>query len=161
MSDHLYRPGVGIMLINHDGRIFVARRIDMPSEAWQMPQGGIDEGEDPATALFREMREEIGTDKAEVLAESDDWYRYDLPEGLRDRLWGGRYVGQRQKWYALRYLGSDTDINIATEHPEFMDWKWAPSATVPSLIVPFKRALYQQVLDEMLAKIPPSLRIAG
>ena len=111
--------------------------------------------------LFREMREEIGTDKAEVLAESDDWYRYDLPEGLRDRLWGGRYVGQRQKWYALRYLGSDADINIETEHPEFMDWKWAPSATVPSLIVPFKRALYQQGMDELLAKIPPSLRIAG
>ncbi|MBU0724353.1 MAG: RNA pyrophosphohydrolase [Alphaproteobacteria bacterium] len=157
IDDRLYRPGIGIMLINHDGRIFVARRIDMVSEAWQMPQGGIDEGEDPSVALFREMREEIGTDKAEILAVSDDWYRYDLPADLRSRLWGGRYVGQRQKWYALRYLGSDADINIATEEPEFMDWKWAPSAQVPELIVPFKRPLYRELMGELMAKLPASL----
>lgn len=160
MDDRLYRPGVGFMLINRDGRVFVARRLDMPSEAWQMPQGGIDEGEDPAVALFREMREEIGTDKAEIVAESDDWYRYDLPTDLRSKLWGGRYIGQRQKWYALQFLGSDSDINIATEEPEFMDWKWVPSAQVPELIVPFKRDLYRSVIGHLTAKLPPRFVLA-
>ncbi|HEY4136615.1 MAG TPA: RNA pyrophosphohydrolase [Alphaproteobacteria bacterium] len=143
-----FRPCVGMMLLNAKGEVFVARRIDMPSEAWQMPQGGIDEGEAPDVALFREMREEIGTDKAEVLAESAGWYDYDLPPELLGKLWGGRYRGQRQKWFALRFTGRDADVNIATEVPEFLAWKWAPIAQVPELIVPFKRALYQKIVAE-------------
>jgi len=143
-----YRPCVGLMLINDDGKVFVARRIDMQSDAWQMPQGGIDAGEDPRTAALRELKEETGTDKAEIVAEHPEWLTYDLPPALRGRLWGGRYRGQCQKWYALRFLGRDADIDIATEHPEFLDWKWAPMTTLPDLIVPFKRALYARLVAD-------------
>jgi putative (di)nucleoside polyphosphate hydrolase len=147
-ADLPYRPCVGIMLLNARGQAFVARRIDMPSEAWQMPQGGIDEGETPAQAVVRELREEVGTDKAEIIAESDHWLDYDLPAELVGKLWGGRYRGQRQKWFAMRFTGIDADINIATEIPEFLDWKWAEIDRLPSLIVPFKRQLYERVVAE-------------
>lgn len=143
-----YRPGVGAMLINAQKQVFVARRIDNTAEAWQMPQGGIDAGEDPLTAIFRELKEEIGTDQAEILAESADWYCYDLPPELAGKIWGGKYRGQRQKWYLLRFNGQDRDINIATEDPEFLEWRWAEAATLPGLIVPFKRPLYQALLEE-------------
>jgi len=143
-----YRPCVGVMLLNRHGQAFVARRIDMPSEAWQMPQGGIDEGEDPRTAAFRELREEIGTDKAEILAESRDWLTYDLPPDLLGKIWNGRYRGQRQKWFVMRFTGTDADINIDTDEPEFLDWKWAEIDRLPSLIVPFKRALYERIVAE-------------
>lgn len=143
-----YRPGVGLMLLNRDGLVFVAQRLDMPSDAWQMPQGGIDEGEDPRTAAIRELEEEVGTANAEILAESRDWYLYDLPPELRGVLWGGKFRGQRQKWFALRFLGDDGDINIATEHPEFSAWKWAAMADLPDLIVPFKRQLYRELVAE-------------
>lgn len=143
-----YRPCVGIMLLNRRGQAFVARRIDMPSEAWQMPQGGIDENETPRAAALRELREEIGTDKAEILAESRDWHDYDLPDELIGKLWGGRYRGQRQKWFAMRFTGSDSDIDLATEVPEFLDWKWAELDRLPSLIVPFKRRLYENLVAE-------------
>jgi putative (di)nucleoside polyphosphate hydrolase len=152
-----YRPGVGIMLLNPDNRVFVAKRIDMISEAWQMPQGGIDEGETPETAAMRELQEETGTDKASIIAESRDWYHYDLPEHLVSRIWGGRFRGQRQKWFAMRFSGRDSDINIATEHPEFSEWKWVPMAQLPDVIVPFKRDLYQALVDEfspLLAEKP-------
>jgi putative (di)nucleoside polyphosphate hydrolase len=148
VADAAYRRGVGIMLLNPAGLVFVAKRIDMPSDAWQMPQGGIDAGEAPARAARRELKEETGTDRAEILAESRDWYRYDLPEDLRPLLWGGKYRGQSQKWFAMRFTGTDRDIDIATEHPEFSDWKWTAPATLPDLIVPFKRALYRALLDE-------------
>ncbi len=154
MYEHLpYRAGVGIMLLNSDNNVFVGKRIDNASEAWQMPQGGIDEGEEPQISALREMKEEIGTDKAEIIAESRDWYNYDLPEHLIGRLWGGRFRGQRQKWFCLRFLGNDGDINIATEHPEFCQWQWTSMKNLPDLIVPFKRKLYEEIVEEFLPQI--------
>jgi len=147
LDDDLYRPGVGMMLSDRAGRVFVAQRLDAPGEAWQMPQGGIDPGEAPADTALRELREEIGTDKATILGESPDWLRYDLPPELRHKLWRGRYRGQRQKWFALRFDGVDSDIDIATAHPEFSQWRWERPARVPELIVPFKRDLYRAVFD--------------
>jgi len=143
-----YRPCVGIMLIDRGGRVFVAQRINTPGEAWQMPQGGIDEGESPRRAALRELHEEIGTDKAEVLAESRNWWRYDLPAELVPRRWGGRYRGQEQKWFALRFLGTDADIDIATEVPEFRAWRWAEPAELADIIVPFKRHIYREIIAE-------------
>jgi putative (di)nucleoside polyphosphate hydrolase len=143
-----YRPGVGIMLLDGQGRVFVARRIDTSAEAWQMPQGGIDADETPVEAAWREMEEEIGTRAATLLAESHGWLRYDLPHELVPRVWRGRFRGQEQKWFAFRFTGSDGDINLATASPEFHDWKWVERAELPRLIVPFKRVIYQQVIDE-------------
>jgi len=143
-----YRPGVGVMLLNRQSCVLVGRRIDMPSDAWQMPQGGIDGDETPLTAAWREMCEEIGTDKAALLAESRDWHFYDLPPDLADLIWRGRFRGQRQKWFAFRFLGEDSDIDIATHQPEFSAWKWAPMGELPSLIVPFKRRLYSELVTE-------------
>jgi len=148
-----YRPGVGIMLLNARDEVFVARRIDMRSEAWQMPQGGIDGGEEPLTAAKRELKEEIGTDHAELLAESKHWLSYDLPGYLIPQIWNGRYRGQRQKWFAMRFLGKDSDINIATKEPEFDAWRWVPMPQVPQLIVPFKRELYESLVAEFGAVI--------
>ena len=144
-----YRQGVGIMLVNQEGKVFVAQRIDMPSAAWQMPQGGIDKGESPIEAAWRELKEETGTDKAEMIGESPDWYDYDLPTDLAPRIWRGRFRGQTQKWFVFRFLGSDADIDIATEKPEFSDWKWADIAELPALIVPFKQALYRQLVADL------------
>ncbi len=144
-----YRKGVGAVLINAEGQVFVARRIDTPGEAWQLPQGGIDEGETPRQAVLRELAEEIGTDKAEIIAESADWLRYDLPGELADTVWGGRYRGQMQKWFALRFTGAEEDIDLeASRRPEFTDWKWAALEDLPRLIVPFKRALYENIVAE-------------
>jgi putative (di)nucleoside polyphosphate hydrolase len=146
-----YRPGVGVMLINKKGRVFVAQRIDMPEAAWQMPQGGIDEGEDPRKAAFRELKEETGTKKAEIIGETRGWLNYDLPpEVLKEVSWGRRYRGQTQKWFAMRFLGKDKDIDIeADKHPEFSAWKWAPVGSLTRFIVPFKRDLYKQVIAEL------------
>lgn len=149
-KDLPYRPCVGIMLVNEDDQVFVARRIDMPSVAWQMPQGGIDDGETPREAALRELEEEIGTRKAEVLAESEQWRAYDLPPQLKGKIWGGRFGGQTQKWLLMRFAGRDEDIDLNTENPEFLAWKWVEPARVPELIVPFKRAVYHEVLDEFL-----------
>lgn len=143
-----YRPCVGVMLLNRRGQVFVAQRIDMPSTAWQMPQGGIDPGETPRQAALRELYEETGTDQVEIIAESRDWLRYDLPADLVPKLWGGRYRGQEQKWFAMRFLGTDADIKIDGEQPEFSAWRWAELAEIAELIVPFKRALYQQLVAE-------------
>jgi putative (di)nucleoside polyphosphate hydrolase len=151
-----YRPAVGIMLLNEHGRVFVARRIDMPMvPAWQMPQGGIDPGETPRQAAFRELKEEIGTASAEILGESRGWLKYDLPPDLARGMWGGRYRGQRQKWFAMRFTGRDADIDLATEHPEFDAWKWSAPELLPELIVPFKRQLYIDILAEFRGYCTP------
>ena len=150
------------MLLNPEGNVFVGRRIDMPAglAAWQMPQGGIDPGETPRQAAIRELREEVGTDQAEILGESRGWLHYDVPEELSVRfggLWGGRYRGQRQKWFAMRFTGEDGNIDpSATEHPEFDAWEWVMPERLPELIVPFKRQLYLDVLAEFRAYWSPS-----
>lgn len=141
-----YRPCVGLMLLNARGDVFVAQRLDMPSDAWQMPQGGIDPGESVRAAGLRELREEIGTDDAEILAESEDWFRYDIPDALIGKLWGGKYRGQEQKWLVLRFTGTDADIDLETEEPEFSRWKWVDIEHLPDLIVPFKRSLYVELV---------------
>ena len=145
-SDLPYRPCVGIMLLNAEGKVFVGRRLDQTVEGWQMPQGGIDEGEDVRAALFRELREETGTDKAEIIAEMDAWITYDLPPHLVGVAFHGRYRGQKQKWFALRFLGEDRDIDLATHHPEFSAWKWVEMESLLGLIVPFKRDTYAKVI---------------
>ena len=147
-QDRPYRPCVGIMLINQQGDIFGGQRLDNRAEAWQMPQGGIDEGEDVETACFREMREEIGTNKADILRLHPDWLNYDIPRPLADNLWSGAYRGQTQKWVALRFTGKDTDINIQTEDPEFISWQWLSPDELIQRAVPFKRDVYTNIMAE-------------
>ncbi|GAB4357260.1 MAG: RNA pyrophosphohydrolase [Kiloniellaceae bacterium] len=146
-----YRPCVGMLLLNAAGKVFVGRRIDTAKEGdniWQMPQGGIDEGETPQQAVLRELHEEIGTDKAEIVAESRQWLHYDLPDHLVGKVWKGKYRGQKQRWFALRFLGRDADIDLATEHPEFDAWRWVELDDVPGLVIPFKRDTYRAVVSE-------------
>jgi putative (di)nucleoside polyphosphate hydrolase len=150
----LYREGVGVLLLNAEGEIFVGRRMDMPAgmAAWQMPQGGIDPGETARDAALRELKEEIGTDKAEILAETRGWLHYDLPPEIAGTAFGGRYRGQRQKWFAMRFTGTDSDIDpAASDDPEFDAWEWVAPERLPELIVPFKRRLYLDVLEEFRA----------
>ena len=151
MSDQPYRRGVGIMLLNSAGKVFVGARIDNTDEAWQMPQGGIDDEDDNewATAL-RELEEETGIPPhlVERISAAPERLKYDLPKGLRSKLWGGKWKGQDQDWFLARFLGDDSDVNIATKHPEFREWKWIDPEQLPELIVPFKRELYRQLLRE-------------
>ena len=147
MSSHLpYRPCVGIMLLDREGRVFVGKRIDQTVEGWQMPQGGIDKGEEPREAVIRELREEAGTDKAKIIAEMDEWVTYDLPAHLVGVAFHGKYRGQRQKWFAMRFTGEDSDIDLHAHEPEFSTWKWLAIEELPRLIVPFKRDTYAQVI---------------
>lgn len=145
-SDLPYRPAVGIMLINRGGLIFAGRRVDQTVEGWQMPQGGIDGNETPAEAGLRELKEEVGTDKAVILREMDEWLCYDLPAHLLGVALHGRFRGQKQKWLAMRFTGKAGDIDIKTEHPEFAAFKWLPMDELPNLIVPFKRDTYKKVI---------------
>jgi putative (di)nucleoside polyphosphate hydrolase len=151
-----YRPGVGVMLLDGQGRVFVGRRIDINGDNWQMPQGGIDKGETPRQAALRELKEEVGSDKADILAESRRWFSYEVPSPVAGRLWRGRYRGQRQKWFVMRFTGADGDIDLNTHHPEFDAWKWVEPTDLTELIVPFKRALYRDVLAEFADIIGPA-----
>jgi putative (di)nucleoside polyphosphate hydrolase len=156
VEDLPYRPCVGVVLFNRDGRAFIGKRIDGPEHvdlqySWQMPQGGIDGGEDPWPAALRELREETNIRSVERLGEIADWLRYDIPRQLIGQAWKGKYRGQRQKWFAMRFTGDESEIDV--EHPdgheaEFAAWRWEELAAVPNLIVPFKRAVYQRVVAE-------------
>ncbi|MDI3337634.1 RNA pyrophosphohydrolase [Defluviimonas aestuarii] len=143
-----YRPCVGVMLINDAGLIFAGQRKDSEVAAWQMPQGGIDDGEKPRKAALRELWEETGVtgDLVEFIAKSPDWVTYDLPAELVGRVWGGRFRGQKQRWFLFRFTGRDEQIDIATEHPEFSEWKWVTADEMLAAIVPFKRAVYEEVV---------------
>ena len=152
-----YRPCVGILLLDGSGRIFVGERLDTPG-AWQMPQGGIDEGERAIDAVFRELKEETGIETAELLGISDIWRAYDLPPALAAKAWGGRFRGQAQLWSALRFTGAPEDIDIRTAHPEFGQWKWTDAETLLAEIIDFKRDLYSEVLDEFRLYIGPTTR---
>jgi putative (di)nucleoside polyphosphate hydrolase len=143
-----YRPCVGMMVVNPAGLVFVGERRGTVG-GWQMPQGGIDRGEDPRTAALRELLEEVGTDRVALAAESSRWYAYDLPPEHIASFHGGRYRGQCQKWFAFRFAGADSEIDIQTAKPEFHRWRWAEPAQVIELIVPFKRTVYQAVFDEL------------
>ena len=152
-----YRPCVGVMLVNAEGRVFVGQRIDSKEgDAWQMPQGGIDDGEELHPAALRELEEETGiaADLVTVLAESREEYLYDLPDQLIGKLWGGRYRGQRQRWLLVRFNGADEQIRLdAHAHPEFLAWRWVEPEQLPDLIVPFKKRVYRQVVEEFRALI--------
>ncbi|MCL6684342.1 RNA pyrophosphohydrolase [Sphingomonas alba] len=149
-DENRYRRGVGVMLLNSHGKVFVGARIDNTDEAWQMPQGGIDKAEDPWDTALRELEEETGISPqlVERVTVCPERLKYDLPVQLRTKLWGGKWIGQDQDWYLCRFLGQDSDVNIATKHPEFRAWKWIEPSQLPELIVPFKRPLYEQLLAE-------------
>ena len=146
-----YRKNVGIMLVNADGHVFVGQRTDSTADAWQMPQGGIDPGETPRDAALRELGEETGVspDLVEIVGETSDWIRYDLPHDLVPKLWKGRWRGQEQKWFLMRFQGGDSDIDIATADQEFSAWQWLPVADLVDNIVPFKRHVYEQVTAQL------------
>lgn len=143
-----YRPCVGIMLVNSMNQVFIAQRLDHPSNAWQMPQGGIDPGEEALDAAFRELKEEIGTNNAILLAQSKKQYTYDIPPPLSGKIWEGKYRGQRQQWFLMRFEGTDADINLETHHPEFSAWRWADIDDLIDLVVHFKREVYQEIVAE-------------
>jgi putative (di)nucleoside polyphosphate hydrolase len=158
-----YRPCVGIMVLNRAGKVWIGRRHDAPGEPegpgawWQMPQGGIDEHEDAAKAALRELEEETGIRSVEIIAESPGWYAYDLPRHLRPKAWGGRYRGQKQKWFVMRFSGADTEVALERpgHKPEFDAWRWAGIDELVGLIVPFKRAVYEKVVRDFAAVARP------
>jgi putative (di)nucleoside polyphosphate hydrolase len=157
MNDATYRPAAAVMLLNADNKVFVAQRIDSSLDAWQMPQGGLDPGESARDGALRELEEETGIspDKVEIFAQSSRQLLYDVPPELSGKLWGGKYKGQRQSWFLARFLGDEGDINLETEHPEFRAYQWIDPWHLPDLIVAFKKRLYEEVLEEFAAHLPP------
>ena len=149
MNNEIYRKCVGMMILNNNNEILVGKRLDHPSGFWQMPQGGIDDKEDPEEAVWREMMEEIGTNKAKLIKESNQWINYDIPaETLKTLPWGHKYIGQTQKWFAFQFTGKESDINVGTNNPEFSEWKWTKIDLIVDEIVPFKRIVYSTILKE-------------
>ncbi len=146
-ESHEYRRCVGIFLVNQHNQVFIGQRIDTPSTAWQMPQGGIENNEEPEAAVMRELKEETGTNNAQIIASLEPWFYYDFPDAIKQRLWDGRYRGQQQKWFGLRFLGNDQEINIHTHHPEFCAWRWADISEIAELAVPFKKNLYTEIIQ--------------
>ena len=143
------RSGVGIVLLNKENKVFVARRIDNPKNFWQMPQGGVDEGEDFLKAAFRELKEETSIRSVELIKELEGTITYELPERLLGIIWKGKYRGQKQKWFLMRFIGEDSEININTKHPEFLDWKWIELDLITDLVVDFKHHVYQEVKEKV------------
>ena len=144
-----YRKCVGMMILNSHNEILVGRRLDHPSGYWQMPQGGIDDSENPEEAVWREMMEEIGTNNSDLFKISNKWIKYEIPQETLDHLpWGKKYIGQTQKWFIFKFSGEDKDINVATENPEFSEWKWMKHDELIQNAVPFKRKTYQSILNE-------------
>ena len=144
-----YRNGVGIVVLNNENKVFVAKRIDNPKNFWQMPQGGVDEGEDLLNAAYRELKEETSIFNVKLIKEIEDWTQYDLPSKLIGIIWKGRYKGQKQKWFIFKFLGKDTEINIKTKNPEFLDWKWIEVGKITEIVVDFKKEVYQKVEKEI------------
>ena len=144
-----YRNGVGIVVLNNENKVFVAKRIDNPKNFWQMPQGGVDEGENLLNAAYRELKEETSIFNVKLIKEIEDWTQYDLPSKLIGIIWKGRYKGQKQKWFIFKFLGDDTEINIKTKNPEFLDWKWIEIGKITEIVVDFKKEVYQKVKKEI------------
>ena len=156
MSQDLYRPAVGVMLINAENKVWVGQRLDSKLEAWQMPQGGLDPGEEPLQGALRELEEETGIrpELIEILDRAKEELTYDLPEDLIGKVWKENWRGQRQTWFLARFLGRDEDVNLQTADPEFRAWKWADAAELPILIVPFKKKLYEEVIEAFAHRLP-------
>ena len=143
------RSGVGIVVLNKDNKVFVARRIDNPKNFWQMPQGGVNEGEDFLSAAYRELKEETSMSKVKLLKEINEMTTYELPDNLLGIIWKGKYKGQRQKWFLMRYLGSDDEINLQTNNPEFLDWKWIDIDLLTDVVVDFKLNVYKEIKEKI------------
>ena len=143
------RIGVGIILLNHENNVFVGKRIDNPKNSWQMPQGGVDENENFLQAAKRELEEETSIKSVKLIKELDGWFKYDLPNYLLGKIWGGKYRGQKQKWFVMKFLGKNDEINVKTQNPEFFDWKWIKPSKLPGIAVHFKSDIYKKIKDEV------------
>ena len=143
------RIGVGIVLLNNENKVFVGRRIDNPSNFWEMPQGGVDQNEQMLKAAKRELEEETGITKIILIKELNYWLEYELPKSLIDKIWKGKYKGQKQKWFVMKFLGADNEINLKTKHPEFLEWKWVESFKLPNIVVNFKIDIYTRLEKEL------------
>ena len=145
------RIGVGIILLNHENNVFVGRRIDNPKNSWQMPQGGVDQNENFLQAAKRELEEETSIKSVKLIKELDGWFKYDLPNYLLGKLWSGKYRGQKQKWFVMKFLGKNDEINVKTQNPEFFDWKWIKLSKLPEIAVHFKSDIYKKIKDELIS----------